>query len=243
MNIKDSVMWRMQKTYRVLKYPFQALPGIELQEIVPTDVEIAPPILEDVCMPPYVGWSTHDDLTPLLKIAKSLQPAFIVELGTAYGNSTANLCRQSPQAKVFTVNAPVEEQTGEITTYELTRAEIGRVYRAYGFSEQVTQIFVNTLNLDLSQYLTGAVVDLALIDACHDTDYVINDFMKIRDYMKPGGVVLFHDTFPSLTPSHLDGSYRACLKLRRQGYDIRHLRNTWWAVWRNDGSSKVQQGK
>jgi hypothetical protein len=31
--------------------------------------------------------------------------------------------------------------------------------------------------------------------------------------------------------AHLGGSYIACMKLRRQGFDIRHLTGTWWAVW------------
>lgn len=236
--VKNGALLRVSKAWRKLVSPFRRLPVVELKSIVPQDVEIEPPIMKDICLPPFHKFDDHDDYTPLMKIVKSLQPLVVLELGTAHGNATANICRQSPQTKVYTVNAPVEEQTGNLTTYDLTVEEIGRVYREEGFSERVVQIFANTLHLDLSQHFKEPVIDLAIIDACHDTDYVINDFHKVKSFVKPGGTVLFHDTFQSPAPSHLDGSYKACLKLRREGYDIRQLKNTWWAVWTNDETGR-----
>jgi hypothetical protein len=85
----------------------------------------------------------------------------------------------------------------------------------------------------------GAVVDFAVIDACHDTRFVINDFHKILPYMSARGLMLFHDTDPNLSEQirqsplkgHLATSYLACLLLRRAGHDVRHLAGTWWAIW------------
>jgi predicted O-methyltransferase YrrM len=165
-----------------------------------------------------------------MKIARFLQPEIILELGTAHGNTVANLCRQCPRAHVFTVNAPAAEQTGKLTTYSLTIDEIGRVYRSHGYTDRVTQIFANTLDLDLSSYLSKQSVNLVVIDACHDTDYVINDFSKVSPYVKSNGIVLFHDTHPSMD-DHLIGSYRACMQLRKRGLDIRHIEGTWWGMW------------
>ncbi len=233
---KNGVIVRAQRTWRRFIHPFRSLPTVELEMIVPAAVEVEPPILTDICLPPYYMFKDHDDYTPLMKIVKSLQPDVVVELGTAYGNTTANICRHSPGTTVYTVNAPLEVQTGTLTTYHLTAEEIGRVYREEGFSKRVVQIFANTLQLDLSEHFDAPIVDLAIVDACHDTDYVINDFLKVKDFIKPGGMVLFHDTFPSMTPSHLDGSYKACLILRRRGYDVRHLKNSWWALWINRDS-------
>ena len=76
---------------------------------------------------------------------------------------------------------------------------------------------------------------LAVIDACHDTMYVVNDFEKVRPFMRPDGMIFLHDTHPSLA-KHLHGSYLACMKLRQQGYDIRHLTNTWWGLWTGEWS-------
>ena len=43
-------------------------------------------------------------------------------------------------------------------------------------------------------------------------------------------IVLFHDTDTSLD-KHLRGSYIACMYLRKLGYNVRHIAQTWWGVW------------
>ena len=210
---------------------FYGLPEIQLEELTGTAAQPSePPILEHACLPPHFGPCDHDDLGPFLAVLTSHSPRLVLELGTAYGNLTANICRYCPDAAVYSVNALADQQTGQVTTYSLSPEDIGMVYRRYGYADRVVQIFSNTLSLNLGSYLEEAVVDLAIIDACHDTDYVLNDFHKVRKFMRPGGIVLLHDTHPSLY-EHLVGSYLACMKLRQRGYDIRHLSNTWWAVW------------
>jgi predicted O-methyltransferase YrrM len=211
---------------------FWELPPASLPELARADeIDVANVILDDAGVPPFAGSSHHNDLLPILTLARSMQPRTIIELGTSYGNLTANLCRQCCSARVYTVNALPEQQTGEIVTHSPTRDQIGRVYRAHGYSPRVVQILTNTRELDLSLTLRGAPVDLAVIDACHDTDYVIGDFHKVRPFMKRDGLVLFHDTHPSME-GHLRGSYIACMHLRRAGHDIRHIKGTWWGVWR-----------
>jgi hypothetical protein len=206
------------------------LPSVPLKTIIQNDIKIEAPILDDICLPPYHGKNNHDDFTPLMKIARLLQPNIVIELGTGYGNLTANICRQCPSAWIYTVNAPAEEQTGTYFTFKLTRDEIGRVYRTYGFADRVVQIFRNTLYLNLSEYFDNPIIDLAVIDACHDRGYVINDFIKIAPFIRSHGIVLLHDTFPT-TKGHLRGSYAACLSLRKRGFDIKHISGTWWAIW------------
>ena len=212
---------------------FRPLPSIRLDEVASGPIDVVEPIRDDICLPPYLGPTDHDDFVPLMRIAGYCRPRVIFEFGTAHGNSVANLCRQCPDARVYTVNAPVELQTGEVVTFELSTSEIGRVYRAHGFADRVTQILQNSMSLDLSRTFSGPVVDLAIIDACHDAEYVLNDFSKIRPYISPTGIVLFHDTHPSMT-AHLDGSYQACVRLRTLGFDIRHVEGTWWAIWKRE---------
>jgi hypothetical protein len=191
---------------------------------------LPPPILDDMCMPPFVAPTDHDDFTPLMHTARSLAARIIVELCTEHGNTVANLCNLLPECTIYTVNALAASQSGAMVTYELSEQEIGRVYKQHGFGGRVVQILANTLSLDLGQYLGRETVDLAIVDACHDTDYVLNDFSKVQPYVRPGGRVLFHDTHPSMF-GHLRGSYKACLLLRRRGFDVRQLEDTWWAVW------------
>ena len=210
-----------------------SLPSITLRDLGGKDDSALKPVMDDICMPPYAshGPKDHDDYEPLMRIARDLPARTVFEIGTAHGNSVANLCRHCPDAKVYTVNAPIEEQTGRIVTFELTRDEIGRVYRAQGFESRVTQIFANSLHLDLNKYFSGPVIDLGIIDGCHDADFVINDFMKVSPFIRPGGVVLLHDTHSSMV-GHLFGSYLGCMELRRRGFDIVHLKGTWWGSWR-----------
>lgn len=210
-----------------------ALPVNGLESLTNPQVSVKPPIMDDIALPPYFGNDDHDDYTPLMKLAQGRQPKIILELGTAHGNTVANLCRHCPGAKIYTVNAPADEMTGDVITFSLGSEEIGRVYRAHGYGERVTQIFQNTLELDLTRWLPAGSVDLAIIDACHDVRYVLNDFRKVRPYMATGGLVLFHDTHPSLA-KHTVSSYLATLLLRLRGYDVRHIRDTWWGFWIND---------
>lgn len=196
----------------------------------PEHQRVLDPLLDDICLPPYFGATDHDDYAALMSIVTVLQPAVVLELGTAYGNTVANISRHCPSARIYTVNALKDEQTGVMTTFALGRDEVGRVYRKYGLERQVSQIFSNTLTMDLSMYFPKPVVDLAIIDACHDPEYVLNDFRKVLPFLSERGVVMLHDTHPSMR-AHLMASYRACMTLRKSGFDVRHMRNTWWAIW------------
>lgn len=209
-----------------------ALPPVDLAAIVDSDVTIEPPIIDDCFLPPYHGSKIrHDDFTPLMKIAKGLQPDVVLEFGTAYGNVAANICRQCPKAQVYTVNAlPNDIHQVGIYTIEPSKDEIGRVYRAYGYQDRVVQIYSDTKVIDFSQFIDSPAIGLAIVDANHETSYVINDFFKLLPLLRKGGVVLFHDTHPSMS-KHLVGSYAACMELRKQGYDIKHINGTWWGLY------------
>jgi predicted O-methyltransferase YrrM len=207
-----------------------SLPEVRLSSAIENiDLQQAP-IMDSICLPPYKGSAQADDFGTLFRLAHFLQPKVVLELGTAHGNTVANMCRALPEARILTVNAPAQEQTGRITTYTLDESEIGCVYRNHGYASRVRQILANTLRLDLAEHLDGRRVDLAIIDACHDTSYVLNDFSRVRPFMSETGVVLFHDTHP-ITGYHLETSYVACMILRRQGLDVRHIANTWWGIW------------
>ena len=190
--------------------------------------------MEDICIPPYLGSDKMDDFNVLMRVLGGLRPALLVELGTAYGNLSANICNQFPEIQIVTVNAPVETQTGNVVTYQISRQEIGRVYRKWGFHDRVTQVFANTLSLNLGKILSQESADAAIVDACHDTEYVINDFYKVEPYVRTGGIILFHDVHPSRT-GHLNGAYCACVELRRRGYSISHISGTWWGLYVKGG--------
>jgi predicted O-methyltransferase YrrM len=210
------------------------LPTIHIEDIVGSDATSIVPLTKvGICIPPYCAPHDHDDFAALMSIARCTRPRLILELGTAFGNTTANLCHYCPEATLVTVNAPAERQTGTMTTFSLAADEIGRVYREHGFEDRVRQVLCNTLDLELGPVLGGDEIDLAIIDACHDTEYVLNDFAKVRPHLAPKGIILLHDTHPSLR-DHLIGSYTACMLLRRRGFNICHIAGTWWGFWRHN---------
>ena len=216
-------------SYRKLYFRLYQLPSIDIDSVAPPLDEPVDVIMDHICLPPYLGPSTHDDVTPLMRIIKHVKPRVVLEFGTAHGNTVANICR-SCEAYAFTVNALPEQLSGQFISYTLSKDEIGCVYRQHGFANRVTQIYANTLEFAPLDYIKDADVELVIIDACHDTEYVVNDFMKALKVVNKRAIVLFHDTHPGME-NHLVGSYTACMKLRRRGFDVRHIRDTWWAIW------------
>lgn len=212
------------------------LPSVNLSELVPNQPIRVQPILDDVSLPVPSNDCDHDDLLPFASIVQLARPRIVVEFGTGFGNLTANVCHLCPDASVYTVNATPEQQTGMLTTFRIAKDEIGRVYRKRGFEGRVTQIYANTLDVDMGAHLERETVDLGIIDACHDTGYVLNDFHKLAPFVRGGGTVLLHDTHPSLK-GHLVSSYRACMLLRKQGFDVRHIQGTWWGIWQRESDS------
>jgi hypothetical protein len=223
----------MMLTDRLIRR-FVALPPMEIDDLAPPleSGERERFILDHVNMPPRPDCGLlHDDLGTLIRILRAVRPRCILELGTGRGNATANLCLFS-EAQVFTVNALEEQISGKTVTFILPRNEIGQVYRDHGYENRVTQIYCDTLDFRPLDYLEAGSVDLAVIDACHDTDYVLSDFHTILPTLSADALVLLHDTHPSRN-EHLRYSYDACARLRFQGFDVHHIRDTWWGIWRN----------
>lgn len=207
------------------------LPSIEVDQIAgPIDGPF--PRIDTMRNLPPTDLAPHDDFTPLARMLRGLHPANVLELGTANGNTTANICALIA-GHVYTLDALPEQISGSHITFKdapLTREQIGCVYREHGFTDRVTQIFENTLTFNPKQYFPQPLIDLAIIDACHDLEFVVNDFHKVLPTLQQGAVVLLHDTHPSMK-KHLVGSYRACMHLRLRGFDVRHIRGSWWGVW------------
>lgn len=118
----------------------------------------------------------------------------ILEIGTAAGRTTALMAVNAPTATVHTVNIPPEDikQGGSLTTYAPSREEIGRHYRELNLTN-VAQIYANTA----SWKPDFGPIDIALIDGCHDKEFVFNDTRIVLERSRPGTIILWHDFSPS----------------------------------------------
>lgn len=205
------------------------LPQIFIEEIDPKFTLCVPRFLDDICLPPYKGNDKFIDYSILISLIKTIKPEKVLELGTAQGNTVANICSES-DAQVYTVNALPEQIEGNIITFTLNKEEIGKVYKERGFENRVVQIYENTKNLDILDFVPPKRIDFAFLDACHDAEFVVNDFIKILPALSEQATVLLHDTFPSVEHYYLD-SYLGCMYLRRIGYNIKHIENSSWGYW------------
>lgn len=243
MALTDTIKAKLMKNRWKAFYRNNKLPEISLGDIGIRHKIFSPAITEEICLPPYRGNEDFDDYSVLFSILDSQRPKVILELGTGYGNTVANIC-STFGSKVITVNALPDQISGRVTTYVLTSEEIGKVYRSHGFSHRVVQVFEDTKKMYLNKYILQASVNLVIIDACHDPDYVLNDFQKILPFISSGSIVLLHDTHPSMR-DHYMNSYLACMYLRKLGHNIRYVKGTSWAIWfeddRNVHNSKVMQ--
>lgn len=196
------------------------------------------PIKDDICMPPYHGPEENTDFDVLISLADYIKPKHVFEYGTAAGNTVANLCRYT-DAKVTTLNAAENNTSGTHRTYDIQKNVIGHVYRTHGYGSRVQQIIDDSLFVSFDDHFSEPVFDLVIIDACHDYEYVLNDFLKIVDRVVSGGWVIFHDCAPD-RGGHVRQVWDACNSLCSAGFDIKHIRNSWWGVWqKSPGASPV----
>jgi len=131
------------------------LPEINLNELLTIDRENIDlkKISDEINLPSeFRPKFRHDDLMPLLLLLKEKNPHMVLDLGTGRGNTVANICANT-NACVITVNALPQQISGKKTTFTLSEDEVGKAYKKLGYSHRVTQIFENTLRIDLRYIL------------------------------------------------------------------------------------------
>ncbi len=229
MTSNNSIKRFLQKIYWQYFWDNFQLPVVSINEIVENYQEHEPAILDEICLPPYRGNHKFNDYSILISLIHSKQPANILELGTAHGNTVANMCAEC-DAQVYTVNALPEQIEGSIITYTLCKDQIGIVYRKLGYENRVVQIYENTKSLNILDYVLPKSIDFVFIDACHDAEFVVNDFIKILPALSDRAIVLFHDTHPLADRRYLD-SYLGCMFLRKIGYDVKQIASGSLAFW------------
>jgi len=160
-------------------------------------------------------------------------PKILLEIGTAYGKTTALMAQNAPDGTIYTVNIPPEEiaEGGKNVTFALLRETIGQYYRAKGL-ENVRQIFANTADWEPD----FGPVDVAFIDGCHDADFVYHDTRKILKKCRPGSLIIWHDFNPELMNCY-EWIKEVCLGVERLYVKgllrgrILHLQDSWTGLY------------
>ena len=157
----------------------------------------------------------------------------ILEIGTAYGQTTKYMSENAPNSTIYTINIPPEkiEGGGDMVTYCLSHDEIGREYKKAG-CQNVVQILENTLHWNPKI----DPIDVALIDGCHDPEFVYQDTVKVLSKCKKGSIILWHDFNPDLV-QHYDwvkGVCTAVVDLYEDGHltnKVLHLQDSYVGLY------------
>ncbi|HQQ81931.1 MAG TPA: class I SAM-dependent methyltransferase [Cyclobacteriaceae bacterium] len=76
----------------------------------------------------------------------------------------------------------------------------------YNFNEQPSATFgeIRLALVGAAEFLASCEekANFAFIDACHGAPCVTNDFLGVEKLIKPGGIVMFHDTDPNCQGIH-----------------------------------------
>ena len=157
-----------------------------------------------------------------------------LEIGTAHGFTTALMAENAPHATVYTVNIPPEEIAagGVYTTFAPAHEQIGRIWRERKLPN-VVQILANTATWEPD----FGPIDVALIDGCHDTEFVVGDTRKALASSREGSLILWHDFHPTLRRVHpwIASVCRGIELLYREGLlrgPILHLQDSWIGLYR-----------
>lgn len=157
-----------------------------------------------------------------------------LEIGTSHGHTTALMAENAPAATVYTVNIPPDEIAagGVYTTFAPAHEQIGKVWRERKLSN-VVQILANTASWEPD----FGPIDVALIDGCHDADFVAGDTRKVLARCREGSLILWHDFHPTLRSVHpwIASVCRGVEQLYREGLlrgPILHLQDSWVGLYR-----------
>jgi predicted O-methyltransferase YrrM len=133
------------------------------------------------------------ELLEFAALVQNLCPKALLEIGTRNGGTFFVMCRLAdPKARVISIDLPGGRFGGG---YEFFRMPILRRMRK---SEQRLHLLradshKPETQLALANTLQGSQLDLLFIDGDHTYDGVKRDFEMYSEFVKPGGMIAFHD--------------------------------------------------
>jgi cephalosporin hydroxylase len=175
------------------------------------------------------------DSESIATVVHNLYPDTVVEIGTANGMGTILLAENASKGTIFTINIPPDEiisgEGGHSTTAAIEIENIGIEYKKRDY-KNVRQIYANTAKWVPEMER----INVAFIDGCHDTWFVVNDTKKVLEKMKPGDFILWHDFNLDLVKKYywINDVVLGVEQLYREGYlkgRIFHIRDSWIGIY------------
>lgn len=157
------------------------------------------------------GWHTDQEAEKLIELAARYVPdsGIVVELGGEYGKSASEFgyaLKGKQNIRIFTVDLfpddhPIAKNHGGLlAVWRTNLAETGLS------DHHLLFLPMRGKSYDIGAKWTEGAIDLLFIDAAHDYLSVKSDIASWVQFVKPGGVVIFHDYWknPNSHPVHLE---------------------------------------
>jgi predicted O-methyltransferase YrrM len=154
------------------------------------------------------GWETVAEEYALVELVKQLpaKDAVIVELGGEYGRSASEfayaLRAYGKQGHVYTIDLFPTNHPVVGNLLDAWRVNISEA----GYQEVCTPLRASTIEGAKVWAEHNTPIDLLFIDAVHTYEDVWQDIAAWNEFVKPGGIVAFHDYAqqPDAHPLHFE---------------------------------------
>lgn len=184
------------------------------------------------------GGTSDAEAWVLAVLAKRARAMF--EIGTATGKTAYLWARNAPDgAEIMTMTLAPDQLTSYTRERGDTRKDVRRAHQESAFTSflysgtpaesRVTQLFGDSKDLDVSQYLER--FDFLFVDGSHAYSYVLSDSRNALRMCAPGGLILWHDY---RGPRRTKGVYRGLNELARE-VPLVHVAGTSFVAYRKPG--------
>ena len=199
----------LEKTYEVVS-PFaplkhrkgqalyDRLPVVSLKTLVPVPERVT----LDLRYLDVYGSTPYRDMIAIISLAVGQNPKSLVEIGTYFGSTTANLALNLPHAHIHTMDLPEEWVEGEQAAdgpvvddeHLIKGRQLGKCFRESELAGRITQHTGDTATYDYSRIDDNPT--FFLIDGSHTYEYAKSDTLNSFRMGKGVCMFLLHDCDP-----------------------------------------------
>jgi hypothetical protein len=171
------------------------IPAVELRDAV----ALPEGMIVDLRYIEMEGAAPFVDVAAILALAIAQQPLGVLEIGTFWGSTTANLARNLPAAKIHTIDLPLDE--GEVMEsiagqpvndlHLIQSRQVGKAFRGTDVADRITQHFGDTAKFDYS--IIADPLSFFMIDGSHTYEYAKSDTLVCLALAKGPSTLVWHD--------------------------------------------------
>lgn len=170
--------------------------------------QVIPHFMRDII---HVTWQTqqvHTELLSLQYLLADTELKLVLELGTAEGGTAA-------------LWAMMLEADGSVISVD-SKKRADRLYKGTYLDDKIIEVYGNTheeATRDVvTKILNGNKIDFLFVDADHTHNGVEADFMDYSKFVKPGGIIAFHDS------ARMVRAFWDYIKTQYMSWEILHIK-------------------